>query len=77
LLSPEALDKLDLFDRLQLESVIASCRSCNTLAEAGRLLFPVSRTQRSVVNDSDRLKKYLQRFDLDWASIKQARVSSG
>jgi transcriptional regulatory protein RtcR len=74
LLSPEALDKLDLFDRLQLESVIASCRSCSTLAEAGRLLFPVSRTQRSVVNDSDRLKKYLQRFDLDWASIKQARA---
>jgi transcriptional regulatory protein RtcR len=34
-------------------------------------LFGVSRHKRSVVNDSDRLKKYLQRFGLDWAAINQ------
>ena len=69
LLPAAALRELDEFDRLQLESVIEVCRSCATLAEAGRKLFHVSRQRRSVVNDSDRLKKYLQRFGLDWAGI--------
>jgi len=66
----EALSKLDLFDQLQLESVVSICRSSNTLAEAGRKLFAVSRKQRSVLNDTDRLKKYLARFDLDWHTIR-------
>jgi transcriptional regulatory protein RtcR len=69
ILSAEELAKLDLFDRLQLESVIATCRDCRSLAEAGRKLYSVSRTQRSVMNDSDRLKKYLARFGLSWATI--------
>jgi transcriptional regulatory protein RtcR len=60
---------LDEFDRLQLEAVIAVCRQCATLAEAGRRLFAVSRGKRSVVNDSDRLKKYLRRFGLDWGAV--------
>ncbi len=59
---------LDEFDRLQLEAVVEVCRSSATLAEAGRRLFAVSRQKRSVVNDSDRLKKYLQRFGLDWTA---------
>jgi transcriptional regulatory protein RtcR len=69
LLPAEAFSTLDEFDRLQLESVVNVCRSCATLAEAGRRLFGVSRQKRSVVNDSDRLKKYLQRFGLDWAAL--------
>jgi len=70
LLSAQALADIDEFDRLQLESVIAVCARCDSLAEAGRRLFHVSRTKRSVVNDSDRLKKYLQRFGLDWAGLR-------
>ena len=73
LLPAAALAALDEFDRLQLESVVNACRSCATLAEAGRRLFGVSRQKRSVVNDSDRLKKYLQRFGLDWAALTQTR----
>jgi transcriptional regulatory protein RtcR len=69
LLPAAKLSALDEFDRLQLESVIGVCRSCASLAEAGRRLFGVSRQKRSVVNDSDRLKKYLQRFGLDWAAL--------
>jgi transcriptional regulatory protein RtcR len=71
LLTSEQLADIDLFDRLQLDAVIATCRSCATLAEAGRKLFAASRTRRRAVNDSDRLKKYLARFNLDWASLKQ------
>ncbi|MET0535109.1 MAG: RNA repair transcriptional activator RtcR [Steroidobacter sp.] len=71
LLPAAALANLDLFDRLQLDAVVATCRSCATMAEAGRKLFAASRTRRRAVNDSDRLKKYLARFDLDWAALKQ------
>ncbi|HEY0680785.1 MAG TPA: RNA repair transcriptional activator RtcR [Steroidobacter sp.] len=70
LLPAKALAEIDLFDRLQLDVVIEMCRSCATMAEAGRKLFAASRTRRRAVNDSDRLKKYLARFNLDWAALK-------
>jgi transcriptional regulatory protein RtcR len=58
-----------LFDRLQLKSVIAVCRESRSLADAGRKLFAASRAERTVPNDTDRLRKYLARFGLDWGSI--------
>lgn len=70
-LTPEQFDALDLFDRLQLQSVIAVCRECSNLSEAGRRLFDVSRTQRGSSNDADRLRKYLGRFGLDWSCLKR------
>ena len=69
LLTPERIGELDLFDRLQLEAVIGICRQSRTLSEAGRRLFDRSRTQRSVVNDADRLRKYLHKFDVSWDAI--------
>lgn len=60
---------LDLFDRLQLEAVVRVCRSSRTLSDAGRKLFDVSREQRTVVNDADRLRKYLGRFGLTFEGI--------
>jgi transcriptional regulatory protein RtcR len=71
LLSAQALADIDLFDRMQLDAVIETCRSCATLAEAGRKLFAASRTRRRALNDSDRLKKYLARFNLDWAALRR------
>ncbi len=70
LLSPQALAALDEFDRLQLQAVVEVCGTCTSLAEAGRKLFAVSRGRRSVLNDTDRLKKYLQRFGLDWSALR-------
>jgi transcriptional regulatory protein RtcR len=61
---------LDYFDRLQLQAVISVCRKHNALSDAGRELFDVSRAQRSVVNDADRLRKYLMKFDLSWDKVK-------
>jgi transcriptional regulatory protein RtcR len=69
LLGAEALAGIDCFDRLQLEAVIRVCRRSRTLSDAGRQLFDVSRTQRSVVNDADRLRKYLQKFGLSWDQV--------
>ena len=61
--------RMDLFDRIQLEGVVRVCRVSSSLADAGRKLFATSRAGRSAVNDSDRLRKYLKRFDLDWKRV--------
>ena len=65
----EAACRLDPFDVVQLAAVIRTCRTSGSLSEAGRKLYAVSRGQRKVVNDADRLRKYLGKFDLDWASV--------
>jgi transcriptional regulatory protein RtcR len=66
----EEVEALDLFDRLQLRAVIAVCQRSSSLADAGRKLFAATRSKRSSLNDSDRLRKYLARFDLDWARLR-------
>ena len=68
MLPEQALAGMDLFDRLQLEAVVVVCRQSRTLSDAGRKLFDCSRTQRTVVNDADRLRKYLQKHGLSWES---------
>jgi transcriptional regulatory protein RtcR len=65
-------DAMDLFDRLQLQAVAGVCRRARSLSDAGRVLFQASRTQRSVVNDADRLRKYLARFGLTWEQVAGA-----
>ena len=68
---PDKIDweNLDLFDRLQLQNVIDECRKHQNMAQAGRALFHVSRNSRVKTNDSDRLRKYLQKFGLEWGDI--------
>lgn len=60
---------IDPFDIPQLAWVLRTCQTSKTLSEAGRKLYAVSRTQRSSVNDSDRVRKYLARFDLTWDEV--------
>lgn len=67
LLGAEA-ENIDLFDRMQLEHVIAICRQAKSLSAAGRELFDISRQGKASVNDADRLRKYLARFGLDMGS---------
>jgi transcriptional regulatory protein RtcR len=64
------LESCDEFDKVQLRAVIAICRESETMASAGRKLFAQSRLKRGSLNDSDRLKKYLARFGLDWEMVK-------
>lgn len=71
LLSSDAIEQLDLFDRAQLAFVIRICRECTTLSEAGRKLFGATREKRKVQNDADRLRKYLGRFNLDWQACRK------
>jgi len=72
LLGDERAAALDLFDRLQLEAVVRVCRQSRSLSDAGRQLFQASRAQRSVVNDADRLRKYLAKFGVEWSRIADA-----
>lgn len=71
LLPEGAAEELDLFDRLQLEAVVRVCQQSKTLSEAGRRLFDQSRKQRTVINDADRLRKYLLKFGLTWEVVRQ------
>ena len=73
LLPADAIAQIDLFDQMQLQSVIQVCRASASLSDAGRQLFQASRAQRSAVNDADRLRKYLHKFGLDWVAITQTR----
>jgi len=68
-LSPEQLDAVDPFDRVQLAHVLDTCRKSRSLSEAGRILFASSRMRRTSSNDADRLRKYLARFDLSWSDL--------
>ncbi len=69
LLGAERLAAIDRFDRVQLAEVVRTCRRHRSLSAAGRELFAASRQQRAVANDADRLRKYLLRFALDFATI--------
>ncbi len=65
-LSAETIEAIDRFDRSQLADVLRVCLGARNLSEAGRRLFAASRSRRRSVNDADRLRKYLARFDLSW-----------
>lgn len=69
-------EKMDLFDRLQLKAVLEVCRQANSLSDAGRQLFGVSRQAKAQPNDADRLRKYLGRFGLEWAEIAGTKKHS-
>ena len=68
-LGARAID-VDPFDLVQLATVIRTCRSSSSISAAGRALFAVSRGKRKTLNDADRLRKYLQKFDLVWDAIQ-------
>ena len=68
-LAPEQIKTLDLLEQFQLAHVIKVCRGSKSLSHAGRTLFSVSRGKKKKSNDADRLRKYLQRYDLTWNEI--------
>ena len=64
----EELAAIDTFDRVQIAHVLGVCRRSKSLADAGRELFAASRLKRSKTNDSDRVKKFLDKWGLLEAS---------
>ncbi|MFY0565831.1 RNA repair transcriptional activator RtcR [Archangium lansingense] len=68
-LGEERAEALDRFERAQLAEVLVVCRHARSMSDAGRALFAQSRAQKKSVNDADRLRKYLARFELSWADV--------
>jgi len=64
--------ELDLFTHVQLNAVLQVCVQADSMADAGRKLFSVSRQAKERSNDSDRLRKYLQKFEISWDRLKLA-----
>jgi transcriptional regulatory protein RtcR len=59
-------------------STASNSRTCSkpaavrsALSAAGRVLFDRSRERKKIVNDADRLRKYLARFDLEWGELRE------
>jgi transcriptional regulatory protein RtcR len=73
-LGVDAVQRLDLFDRMQLASVIEIASTSRSLSEAGRTLFANSREKKSSSNDADRLRKYLSRFGIAWDSLRKGKT---
>lgn len=68
-MSPTQLNLIDPFDRPSLANAIRVCRHSDNLSDAGRKLFAISRENRKTKNDADRLKKYLAKYEVNWADI--------
>lgn len=68
----EKTEEIDLFDRFQLNQVIKVCRNSQTVSNAGRQLFHNSMSKKQTNNDADRLRKYLNRFGINWEMIKES-----
>jgi transcriptional regulatory protein RtcR len=74
-LGSDAVQRLDLFDRMQLANVIEIVSTSRSLSEAGRALFANSRERKSSSNDADRLRKYLSRFGVTWDLVSKGKGS--
>ncbi|BDS05502.1 Fis family transcriptional regulator [Oceaniferula spumae] len=68
-LKPQVMQSLDPFDAVQLSYTVDVCRRSKNISEAGRKLFAVSREQKKTSNDSDRLRKYLAKFELQFSDL--------
>ena len=73
LLGEDVNEKYDRFDLAQLAEVIRVCRESDSMSDAAKKLFAVSRKAKSSSNDSDRLSKYLAKFSLKFKEIKAAK----
>jgi transcriptional regulatory protein RtcR len=71
-IEPDLLEMMDLFEQMQLKNIIEICLKSDSMAHAGRLLFDKSRVQKSTSNDSDRVRKYLNKYGLNWKKIQNA-----
>ncbi len=68
----ERRSQFDRFELVQLEEVLAVVSRTESMAQAGRELFAVSRLRKRSSNDSDRLRKYLAGFGLEFSCARES-----
>lgn len=55
---------------MQLEPILELSRGCGSMADAGRRLYSVEGENQNAPNYSDKFRKYLCRFGLEWDQVK-------
>ncbi len=51
------------------EKILKVCRKSKNMSDAGRKIFAISRKNKKQANDSDRLRKYLSKYNITWNDI--------
>jgi transcriptional regulatory protein RtcR len=69
------LREFDEIDRVQLREVIKICRASKNRTESGKRLFNGTKHETGSPNYSDLVAKYLERFGLDFDSLKENSYS--
>ncbi|WKD50144.1 RNA repair transcriptional activator RtcR [Microbulbifer spongiae] len=70
LLGHDSTKQMDYYEQLNLANLIEVCRSCHSMAEAGRKLFNISRERKKSSNDSHRVKQLLEKHGVRFEDIK-------
>lgn len=76
ILGSGSCDTMDYFEQVKLASIIEICQSSSSMAEAGRKLFNISRSNKTSNNDSHRVKQLLRKFGLTFSDISQQQSHS-
>ena len=63
-------ERMDAIEIATIKYVLDVCRTCTSAAEAGRKLYNVTRENRSVPNDSDRIAKFLKTYKLKFSQLQ-------
>lgn len=68
-LGEDYAEQYDAFDLVQLTHVIRVCRTSDSMADAARKLYAVSMRAKKSTNHTDRLSKYLAKFNLKFRTL--------
>ena len=68
-LGADYAEQYDAFDLVQLAHVIRVCRTSDSMADAARKLYAVSIRAKKSANHTDRLSKYLAKFNLKFRAL--------
>lgn len=72
-LGPGSCECIDYYEQVKLANLIEVCRDCQSMAEAGRRLFNVSRLQKKSHNDSHRVRQLLDKYGIRFEQISPSR----
>ena len=70
ILGPEQAAQLDYYDKAKLAVIVKVCKQSKSMADAGRILFNVSRLSKKSNNDSHRVKQLLNKYNLRFDELK-------
>lgn len=62
-------DSMDYYEQVKLAGILTVCKTSQSMAEAGRRLFNVSRENKKMVNDSHRVKQLLGKYGVRFESV--------